>query len=299
MAEYKVLIYGLGEQYNRNFNIIRYFDMTGQFRMIGVTARHTPDAVKLDGYPVIKYEEICKSGFDFIVVMSDIYFREIVDDLTGLGIGRRRILPYRVLQIPSLDFERYIAFRDSDISIISNNCWGGTVCHTLGIECRSPFKNLFVREPDYLKLLARFRYYMGCDLTFLNYAFSANSKKNYPVMLLYDIEVHCNHDTDPGEAAEKWNRRRIKINYENLFIEMYTESRETMEAFLKIEGYKRKLCFVPFETDAENVRQLTPYPGQKYFWEAVNSNAGNGPNSIVYNSLNLLLGMDADRQEKE
>ena len=62
MAEYKVLIYGLGEQYNRNFNIIRYFDMTGQFRMIGVTARHTPDAVKLDGYPVIKYEEICNSG---------------------------------------------------------------------------------------------------------------------------------------------------------------------------------------------------------------------------------------------
>ena len=85
MAEYKVLIYGLGEQYNRNFNIIRYFDMTGQFRMIGVTARHTPDAVKLDGYPVIKYEEICKSGFDFIVVMSDIYFREIVDDRRGLG----------------------------------------------------------------------------------------------------------------------------------------------------------------------------------------------------------------------
>ena len=80
---------------------------------------------------------------------------------------------------------------------------------------------------------------------------------------------------------------------------MYTESRETMEAFLKIEGYKRNLCFFPFETDAENVRQLTPYTGHKYFWEAVNSNAGNGPNSIVYNSLNLLLGMDADRQEKE
>lgn len=299
MSKYKILIYGLGEQYNRNLNIIKYFEITGQIQTVGVTAKHTPDAVRLDGYTVIKYDQMWKTEFDFVVVMSEIYFNEIVDDLTGLGISRRRILSYRVLQIPGLDFERYITFKDSNISIISNNCWGGTICHALGIECKSPFKNLFVREADYLKLLGRLRYYMRCDITFLEYAFNTYLKRNYPVMLLDDIEVHCNHDTDPAEAAVNWNRRKIKINYDNLFIEMYTESRETMEAFLRIEGYKRKLCFVPFETDAENARQLTPYFGQKYFWETVNSNAGNGPNSIVYNSLNLLLGIDADRQEKE
>lgn len=188
--------------------------------------------------------------------------------------------------------------KDSNISIISNNCWGGIICRTLGIECRSPFKNLAIQEADYLKLLGRFEYYMGCDLTFLEYAFNTNSKKNYPVMLLDDVKVHCNHDTNPEEAAAKWNRRRAKLNYANLFVEMYTESRAMMEAFLKIDGYKRKLCFVPFETDEDNVRQLELYPGQKYFWEAVNSNAGNGPNSIVYNSLQLLLGIYADRQEK-
>lgn len=299
MVNYKILIYGLGEQYNRNFNTLKYFEVTGQFDIEGVTAKHTPDAATLDGYPVIPYERICQTKFDFVVVMSDIYFDEIVKDLTGMGISRRCILSYRVLQIPFLDFEQYIAFKDSDISIISNNCWGGVICRTLGIECRSPFKNLSVGEGDYLKLLSHFEYYMGCDITFLKYAFNENSKKNYPVMLLDDIKVHCNHDTNPEEAAAKWNIRREKINYANLFVEMYTESRETMEAFLRIEGYKRKLCFVPFEVDADNVQQLTLYPGQKHFWEAVNSNAGNGANSIVYNSLRLLSGICADRQEKK
>lgn len=299
MVGRKILVYGLGEQYNRNFNTIKYFEITGQFAVVGVTAKHVPSALRLDGYPVITYDRIPETEFDYVVVMSDIYFDEIVNDLTELGISRRRILSYRVLLIPSLDFERYLAFKDSNISIISNNCWGGVICRTLGIECRSPFKNLSVDEEDYLKLLCHFHYYMGCDITFLEYAFNNNSKKNYPVMRLDDIKVHCNHDSDPDEAAAKWNRRKARLNYDNLFAEMYTESRKTMESFLRIEGYKQKLCFVPFETDEDQVRQLTRYHGQKYFWETVNSNAGNGANSIVYNSLNLLLGIYADRQEKQ
>lgn len=292
---YKILIYGLGEQYNQNFNIIKYYEITQQFAVVGVTAKWTPDACCLDGYDVIEYEAIGRIAFDYLIVMSEIYFDEIVNDLMQCGIKREKIISYRVLQIPGLDFGRYISFKNKNISIISNNCWGGVICRTLGIECRSPFKNLSVEVEDYLKLLKNLPYYMGLDLTFLEYAFNKNSKKNYPVMLLDDVKVHCNHDTDPDEAAAKWNRRRVKINYDNLFVEMYTESRETMEAFLKIEGYKQKLCFVPFETDRENTKQLKLYHGQKYFWEAVNSNAGNGANSIAYNSLNLLEGTYADR----
>lgn len=295
---YKILIYGLGEQYNQNFNIIKYYEITQQFAVVGVTAKWTPDASCLDGYDVIKYEAIGRTAFDYLIVMSEIYFDEIVNDLMQCGINRDKIISCRVLQIPGLDFDQYIKFKNMNISIISNNCWGGVICRTLGIECRSPFKNLSVEAEDYLKLLKNLPYYMGLDLTFLEYAFNKNSKKNYPVMLLEDVKVHCNHDTDPDEAAAKWNRRRVKINYENLFVEMYTESREIMEAFLKIEGYKQKLCFVPFETDMDNVQQLKLYHGQKYFWEAVNSNAGNGANSIVYNSLKLLTGVSADRQGK-
>ena len=118
-------------------------------------------------------------------------------------------------------------------------------------------------------------------------------------MLLDDVKVHCNHDTKPEEALKKWNRRKKKINYDNLIVEMYTESKETMKAFLTVgNGYMRKLCFVPFEADADNAIKLSLYHGQKHFWEVVNSEAGNEANSIAYNSLNLLLGIDYIRQIK-
>lgn len=97
MVNDKVLIYGLGEQYNRNFNTLKYFEISRQFEIVGVTAKHTPDAATLDGYPVIAYDRISQAGFGFVMVMSDIYFDEIVKDLTELGINRKYILSYRIL----------------------------------------------------------------------------------------------------------------------------------------------------------------------------------------------------------
>lgn len=295
--EYRIIIYGTGEQYNKNFNIIKYFELSGQFGVAGITAKWMPDSSFLDGYRIIRLEALAQAEFDFIVVMSDIYFEEIVHSLTGMGIAREKIIPYRVLQIPNLDFAEYAKFKDSNVSIISNNCWGGVVCRTLGIECRSPFKNLSIDdEGDYIRLLRNFNHYMGCSLKFLEYAYNENSKKEYPVMLLDDVRVHCNHDANPDDAIEKWNRRRPKINYDNLVAEMYTEDRDVMAEFLKISGYKRNICFVPFESDNDGAYRLALHPGQRHFWEAVNSNAGNGSNSIEYNVLDLMLEKRTRRQ---
>lgn len=294
--KYRIVIYGIGEQYNKNFNTIKYFELLEQFSVVGVTAKWTPASKSLDGYDIIPLAKLHTVSYDFIVIMSDIYFDEIVKELTDKGIERNRLISYRVLQIPNLDFRTYIDFRNSKVSIISNNCWGGVICRTLGIECLSPFKNLSLEDKDYLKLLKHFKYYMGCEMKFLEYAYNKNSQKNYPVMLLDDVKVHCNHDTNPEDAVEKWNRRREKINYDNLFIEMYTVDRTVMSQFLKLDEYHNKLCFVPFKTEEMGTYQLSLYPGQSQFWEAVNSNAGNGANSIVYNYLNLVLGIQADRQ---
>lgn len=296
--KYKVIIYGIGEQYNKNYNILKYYELTDQICIVGVTAKWIPNASSLDGYKLVSIGELHTITYDYIVIMSDIYFDEIVNDLVYRKISRDKLISYRVLQVPHLDFTSYIELKESRISIISNNCWGGVIYRTLGMECLSPFKNLSLEEEDYLKLLKNFKYYMGCNPVFLEYSYNKNSKMEYPVMLLDDVKLHCNHDTNPEEAATKWNRRKAKLNYDNLFVEMYTENRETMEKFLALEEYDRKVCFVPFQTDKQNVVQLSLYPGQSMFWETVNSNAGNGANSIVYNSLNLLLDIHPNRQEK-
>lgn len=158
--EYRVIVYGLGAQYNKNFNIIKYYELSGQFSVVGVTAKWIPDSLYLDGYRLFNKNELHEILYDYIIVMSDQYFKDIVIDLVNDGIERKRILNYRVLQIPHLDFHTYIEFKNSNISILSNNCWGGAICFTLGIECLSPCKNLFFEDDDYIKFLQNLKYYI-------------------------------------------------------------------------------------------------------------------------------------------
>ncbi|HGS1459166.1 TPA: DUF1919 domain-containing protein, partial [Streptococcus pneumoniae] len=78
--------------------------------------------------------------------------------------------------------------KNTDFSIISDNCWGGRVYEELGLPYRTPFIGLYIFSEDYVKLLKNFKKYMEYELTFTN-----NSKWNteydgeYPIGILNDI----------------------------------------------------------------------------------------------------------------
>ena len=162
------------------------------------------------------------------------------------------------------------------------------VYYTLGIECLSPFKNLFLEDDDYLKLIERLSYYLSCDPILYKYVTDVGRNLEYPVLLLDDICVHCNHDVSAEEAISKWKRRNKKFNFENIFVEMYTSSRETAKRFSNLKQFSRRVCFVPFDTNSPFLMKLECYNGQKAFWEIVNSSVGNGKNCLNYNLVNLL-----------
>lgn len=286
----RVLIWGSGAVYNQHLNILRYMVQTGEFDVIGVVANLFAEARKLDDYHVIRKSMVSATDFDYIIVMSDTFYQEIVEEAVSLGIHRERILPYRILDIPYMNFDKYIELKSSRVSIISNNCWGGIVYHSLGLECLSPFKNLFLEDEDYIRLLSNLRGYLSMPLKFLGFGTDIHSKKKYPIMGLGDISVHCNHEDAPKDALEKWNRRLKKINYDNLFIEMYTENKHIADEFVSMGQYDKNICFVPYEAPDSNMIQLELYPGQKEFYEVVNSNASNGKNSNTYSLIDLLLG---------
>jgi uncharacterized protein (DUF1919 family) len=111
----------------------------------------------------------------------------------------------------------------------------------------SPFKNLFL-DSDYLKLLDNLELYLKNDLIFSSYGRGANSDVVYPIMKLMDIHIHFNHSTSIEDAVRDWSRRVKKVNYENLFIEMHTESEESAKLFAN-NKFTKMICFVPFETD--------------------------------------------------
>lgn len=296
--KYKIILWGQGILYHSHLNVIRFFEQQGAIQVVGLTAAVIPYFKRLDGYPVLAPECLDKTDYDYIIIMNDTHFDEIVKDAMRQGIPREKLLSYRVLDIPDLDFEAYIKLKESRISIVSNNCWGGIIYRSLGMECLSPFKNLFVEDEDYIKLLKDLEHYLKCPLQFAYYHEDTHSKERYPVMALDDIMVHCNHDSEPESAIEKWNRRCRKFNFEHIFVEMYTENRAIAEQFLELKRYREKICFVPYESDREDLMRLELQPGQTEFYEAVNSNAKFGRNSGAYDIVDLLNGKKSYRYMK-
>lgn len=56
--------------------------------------------------------------------------------------------------------------------------------------------------------------------------------KNIP-----DIEIHFNHDPDPKEACRKWNDRKQRIDWANLYLICYNLDDITMDQLKQLEQF--------------------------------------------------------------
>ena len=112
-----------------------------------------------------------------------------------------------------------------DFSIISNNCWAGSVYKYFGLPYLSPTVGLYFYPDDYNKLCYNLREYMAEEVKYLKFEESKHKEKlakkgqtNVPLGLLGDIEIIFLHYPTFEEAADKWNRRAKRINWDNVFI---------------------------------------------------------------------------------
>lgn len=292
----KLLLWGIGREYNRSLNLLKYWEGQGTIKIVGVTDKSIPEAAEIDGWKVYKTTELYRADMDYCLVMSDKYFFEVWEELQVLGVEKERILSSRILSIPYFSWDQYLKIYHSDLSIICNNCVGGILYHTLGLECKSPCKNLAIPDESFLKLIKNLEFYMSLELQFQRWQRDPHSREEFPVMGLDDVEIWCNHDVSADEARDKWNRRKEKINYENILLMMYAENDETGRRFLAT-GNQRKVLFVPETSrlEGDDVFQLKLFPGQKEFWETVNSSASLGKNSCNYKILDMLNGKRAYR----
>lgn len=137
---------------------------------------------------------------------------------------------------------------NKDFTIISNNCWGTFVYKGLRLQYRTPFVGLFLFAPDYMTLLENFEYYMSKDLTFIDeskYKQYVDYDIKYPVGLLGDLEIHFVYYKNNEDAAEKWDRRRKRINWDNIYYKFCDRdlcTPELIERFIKLP-YENKVCF--------------------------------------------------------
>ena len=100
--------------------------------------------------------------------------------------------------------------KNKDFTIICSNCIGGIIYNRLGLQFRSPTINMWMHQHDCIRLMKDLREYMNADLEFID------SKYSYPVAKLKDITLYFNHCDTEEEARNDWNRRKQRINYDNL-----------------------------------------------------------------------------------
>lgn len=104
----------------------------------------------------------------------------------------------------------------SDFSIISSNCWGGILYSDLKIPYKTPFVNMFMHAPCYIKLLQDFLPYMAKELVIVRQSKYKEELTDYPVGLLGDIEIHFIHYNLNDDVVGKWRARLKRVNFEKL-----------------------------------------------------------------------------------
>jgi uncharacterized protein (DUF1919 family) len=134
--------------------------------------------------------------------------------------------------------------KNHDFSIISNNCIGALISHDLNQKFLSPTVNLFLTTKDFIEFVENLDYYLQLEIEEIT-----KDNVNYPVGKLGELEVHFVHYHSIEEAKAKWDERRKRINYKNLFIMMTDNdgcSEEVMQRFDNLP-FQNKVLFTKKE----------------------------------------------------
>lgn len=130
--------------------------------------------------------------------------------------------------------------RNRNPSIIASNCNGEFIYYDMKLRFMSPTINLSFDMNDYVKLLENLEWYM--DQNIEKYE---DERFDYPTGMLGDIEIHFNHYKTFEEAVEKWEERKKRINWNNLFIIGIDGDNCTYESMCRFDAlpYKNKVIF--------------------------------------------------------
>ena len=145
------------------------------------------------------------------------------------------------------------------MTLVSNNCAGGAILHSLGMEFRTPTINLQILPEQYPRFCENFERYMSLELAevtsfdhlqeiWLTKMFGGIP--NMPFGRLDDILVCFQHYGTFKEAQEKWNERRAKIDFSDVSFLMHArgeEYREAAEAFQNLRIERKILLTQGFE----------------------------------------------------
>lgn len=125
-------------------------------------------------------------------------------------------------------------------TIISSNCNGEFWYYDMKLKFLSPTINLSFDMNEYVKMLENLRWYMDQPISPYE-----DNRFEFPTGKLADIEIRFNHYNTFDEAVVKWEERKKRIDWDNLFIlgiDGDNCTYKTMQRFDKLP-YKNKVIF--------------------------------------------------------
>lgn len=156
--------------------------------------------------------------------------------------------------------------KNKDFTIISQNCVGGVIYADLDLEFKTPTINMFIEDENFVKLVENFEYYMQieavpkCEC----YIDPIDNKIRYPKIAIGDIELCCIHYKNCQEAIEAWERRKKRVNYNNIYVIANTWNlHENAELVQRLCNTKYKTII--FTTQDYDEQQCYKLPGNS--WE--------------------------------
>lgn len=134
--------------------------------------------------------------------------------------------------------------KNHTFSIISSTCNGGVITSELGEQFRTPTVNLWIKADDFVKMTNNLKYYMSIDVLEVK-----NNFYPYPVGKIDDITIYFMHYKSFDEARKKWNTRKQRINYDNIYLLMAERDGCNFELIQRFDNltYPQKVIFTAKE----------------------------------------------------
>ena len=138
-------------------------------------------------------------------------------------------------------------------SIISNNCQGFMIYSQLGWRYESPTISTQIVPEEFPKFCGNLERYLSVELGPCK-SLSAEHERyvrhlygdipKYPMGLVDDVLVVFRHEPSFEVAAEKWNRRKARVDYKNIgfLFQAYNESYlDAVKEFVNL-GLPHSIC---------------------------------------------------------
>lgn len=138
--------------------------------------------------------------------------------------------------------------KNRDFTIIASNCVAGVMYHLLGLRFDSPTINIWMDKKEFCRFASDLPWYMSQELRFYD-----KPDRNCPCAYIgegdREITVVFVHYKTEEEARTKWEERKLRIHWDNLYIVTCDGNNVSEEDFalLKKASCKRKIIFTSHE----------------------------------------------------